>query len=961
MIISESAFLSLSRAIVTKAATLWLNDRAKEKEKSSSLLELIRARSRDRFMGSDLARQVEAMVDGVARRLEPFRTTQLQNMPDNERLAAALAVTDLFKDMDFGDSALFATDVNQSELTRQMRDEMTIKLRSAALSPDAEHYADRLLAECCDCYVRMVIALHAFPPRALAETLSRLSTIGDTVAEVLRRMPTPTLDAPSGRGFDDEFRRRYLEHVSNYFNKVEMFGVDLPYRMVSTLSVAYLPLGAVREASISPVGKQVDGERVQTVRVEEILDGSPRVLLRGEAGSGKTTLLKWIAVSAARGALTGHLAKYNGHTPLLVPLRRYADRDFPNPDQLLDRSTPTLAGLAPQGWIRRQLLSKRTIVMIDGIDEVSAPRRHEVKEWLEDFLASYPNARIIVTTRPAAAAADWLNSLGFVPARLEPMKIADLRRFVAQWHEAAAESKSLPCDPGELPKYRSLLLARFSSNLRLRLLATTPLLCAMLCALNLGHRGQLPRNRMEIYDAALRMLLTRRELERDSAGTAVAPGLLQYIDVPQQRSLLRDIAWRIAAKEEAQASKARVVDWMERKLSALIATVGVPSMDARPALIHLLERSGVLREPEPGVIDFIHRTFLEYLAAEEAAEQDYMDLIVEHAHMDTWHEIAILAAGHANKPLTEELLTGLLRRAERGSGQDRTSISQVLVRCLETVTDVSPALRSRLEEQAQALIPPMSREDARHVGAGGTAVLRFFPSDLSGLTEESAAATVTAAAIVNGNAAVELLSQYVLDARASVRDAILDCWALFDAEEYVKRVLSENLAHESFLEVTTPMQAHAARARFPGVGLRLVTDEVGFRSLQEYPPLRALAAYGPVGDLKPIADQPELTHVWFSDLSRIDDYSFFRQLRDLEEVTLLNARHLINLAVLRDARSLHKLSLGGLRNRANLRPLVSISSLVVVLDKAVTPMNTEGVNVSHMDLSREAGSFPKQF
>ena len=82
---------------------------------------------------------------------------------------------------------------------------------------------------------------------------------------------------------------------------------------------------------------------------------------------------------------------------------------------------------------------------------------------------------------------------------------------------------SLPCAAIELPRYEGALLARLESAPHLRALAATPLLAALICALNLDRSTHLPRDRMGLYSAALELLLERRDIEREiPAHTAIA-------------------------------------------------------------------------------------------------------------------------------------------------------------------------------------------------------------------------------------------------------------------------------------------------------------------------------------------------------------------------------------------------------------------------------------------------------
>ncbi|WP_445521272.1 NACHT domain-containing protein [Streptomyces sp. NEAU-174] len=113
-------------------------------------------------------------------------------------------------------------------------------------------------------------------------------------------------------------------------------------------------------------------ESSASVRVEAALKESARILLRGEAGSGKTTLLNWLAVTAARGAFGGDLADWNGLVPVLVKPRRYASRELPRPEELLDATAGPLTGHMPRAWMDREFQAGRVLLLVDGVDELVA-------------------------------------------------------------------------------------------------------------------------------------------------------------------------------------------------------------------------------------------------------------------------------------------------------------------------------------------------------------------------------------------------------------------------------------------------------------------------------------------------------------------------------------------------------------------------------------------------------------
>src|SRR5207302_7338323 len=73
-----------------------------------------------------------------------------------------------------------------------------------------------------------------------------------------------------------------------------------------------------------------------------------------------------------------------------------------------------------------------------------------------------------------------------------------------------------------------------------RILATNPLLCAMLCALNRERHQQLPSDRIELYEACCELLIERRDVERHISLAQYSAAALSYT---QKRLLLADLAY----------------------------------------------------------------------------------------------------------------------------------------------------------------------------------------------------------------------------------------------------------------------------------------------------------------------------------------------------------------------------------------------------------------------------------
>jgi len=701
----EAAALGAGRAVARRAAAVWLADRRDAAERSKDLSDLVALRVGDRFLRRRLERQIDDVADQVAQRLEPLCQHEFRGLAEGDRAAALIAVVDTFAAADLSDEALFAADMDAVKLAGRLRAGLPRVGAAVGLGEPASRFLDLVLDECCDCFIRIVTQLDAFGPRASVEMLDRLSRLGEQVAVVLARLPARRVEVAAGTEQDYDFGRRYLGHVGDRLDELELFGVDVRrYRPRTTLSVAYISLTvtsaagspddvrrSARPASVESAGWRAHDRRWESgaVRVETALAAGQRVLVRGEAGSGKTTLLAWLAVTAARGRFTGPQRTWNGCVPFLVKLRSHAEGRLPPPESFLDGVADPIVGLMPAGWAHRLLDAGRVLLLVDGVDELPAARRRAIRDWLAGLVTAYPKARILVTSRPAAAAADWLIEDGFATVMLEPMGPADVRALIRHWHEAVRDAGNPPCDASELPGYEARLLAALAAAAHLRALAASPLLCAMLCALNLDRRTNLPADRMSLYAAAVNLLLERRDAERGIPAADVS------LSIRDKIYLLQDLAWCLSLNNRSERPRAAAVNDIARKLRTM------PHVTADPenVLRHLLVRSGVIREPVPGRVDFVHRTIQEYLTAKEIAEAGHIEMLLERAHLDQWRYVVIMTAGHANTPQRTELLIGLLDRADRLS-QHARQFGLLAAACLEAARTLPPELLDRVHQHS---------------------------------------------------------------------------------------------------------------------------------------------------------------------------------------------------------------------------------------------------------------------
>ncbi|SCL41651.1 NACHT domain-containing protein [Micromonospora pallida] len=844
----ETAATGLAKAVVTRAVGQWLGHRQARDARSLDLSELVATTFRDRIVRRKAETQMQSLVTEVTERIEQTFETEYGNLPEHEVTATLDTVSRVVTAGVSSDEQLFAADADPVRLTRALQPAYTAAAERAGLSEAATRLGERVLADCVRCHVELVRHLPEFTNRASQEILARFSRLSADLAEVLARLPAPPR---TDAGDDDSFEQRYLQFVSKHHDQLELFGVDVHnFTPETTLSIAYLSLsvtdssgGAGRRASAvrPPVqgafgrlvnarsGKGLVGDGQTGLRVEGALGQHRRVLLRGEAGSGKSTLLRWLAINAARHGFTGELQDWNGRVPFLVKLRAYADRPLPLVGPQLGDDMAQFATEAPAGWVERIFAEGRALLLVDGVDELVRSQRAAVREWLRRILHRYPGIIVVVTSRPTAASARWLAGKDFAALMLEQMSPADIVVFVGRWHQAIGGARHLPCRIDELPRYERRLLARLEANRHLRGLATNPLMCAMLCALNLDRGDDLPHDRISLYQAALDMLLERRDTARN------VPAYRRVgLGAQHARTLLQDLAWRLAISNRSELDTGQAQEHVTRKLATM------PKVTAEPADVfeHLLDRSGVLKDVAEDRLSFVHRTFQEYLAAKEIAEENYIDALLEMAGRDIWRETVIMTAGLANSEYRQRLIGGLLDRADVAPGRKQRWLRLLAAACVETAPGLSPTIQDRIDASLVALLPPRSKVEARSLALAGDRVLDYLADDLTELTPSVAAAVVFTAAFVGGPRALEKLTRYGADARTPVVDALIQAADYFEPDEYGRRVLVDSPLLNGRITVdewTAPMTHHLRHLRHVQFNVQPSPEVV--RSL---PPLQGL-------------------------------------------------------------------------------------------------------------------------
>ncbi|MGB0386920.1 MAG: NACHT domain-containing protein [Ardenticatenaceae bacterium] len=930
----ETLLLTVGPAIGKGVLARWLGESEVAGEVGGSLVDLLAARTGDRVAQRRGARQFEEIGERVAESLLPLFEGAL--LEEGSREAVALQVAETLNGTPLDAQWLAERNLEPSEVARCLLEARPEATRDFSGAEKALY--ERVIRESASAMVDIASQLPNFSERTFGEVLRRQGEMLDVVERVLEEVRK--IREQSQRANPEQaaaiFEQRYREAIVRQLDEIALFGVDLPRASRRhPLSVAYVTLSVTQTVSSSSHPTFFSGvladfgdfgeprERRVTLAVDEALAGSRRWLILGAAGSGKTTLLKWMAVRSALGDFGEQLNSWNGQIPFFVRLRQFSQGEWPAPEDFPRLVAPAIAGEMPAGWVHQQLRAGRALLLVDGVDEVEQGRREEVLRWLEELIGAYPDNLFIVSSRPYAAKEQWLAHEGFENGTLQAMDLPNIDAFIERWHEAVRQQLRNQQEIADLAPLASHLKAVIRQQRPLRHLATNPLLCAMLCALNRNRRQQLPSDRIQLYEACIQMLLERRDIER-----RVALKAYPRLSYRQMRTLLDDFAYWMLDNGYSQSTSQDADQQFERKLAHMLRLEGVEACDVRRFFV---ERSGILQEPISGQLNFTHRTFQEFLAAQAALDKGNLGALVRNAYDDQWHQVIILAAGLANKRERETLIRRLTKLGDQNSKR-RATLHLLAVACLETATELDPTLQQQVQTRLTKLVPPQNMEEAEALAAAGELAVPFLAFDRE-MEDEVAAACVRALSLIGGEGALSTLVSY---SRNQIKQyefedqlflELVRGWDSFETEAYFKQVLwkvrdvyltAQSMSFLEKLQSLSPLDPSADRP--PPIALKALAQLPYLSRLT----LRDLPA---LNELTPLAHLPNLSGLALRELPALNDFTPLAQLPNLSRLYLLDLPALNDLTPLAQSPNLSRLDLIGLPALNDLTPLLQLPNL----------------------------------
>ena len=304
----------------------------------------------------------------------------------------------------------------------------------------------------------------------------------------------------------------------------------------------------------------------------------------------------------------------------------------------------------PTGFFEYWLERGRALILLDGLDEVvDEAQRRKVAEQIETFLHQYQDNPAVITSRPAGYRWDFFNLDEFPHYTLESFDDKQVATFIDHWYDSRLKD-----DKAQADRRKADLQKAFARNERIRLLAKNPLLLTIITLIH-RYQAELPRQRCKLYEKAVETLLTSWDSGKE---IKLYSQVLLFLKSDDLLYILKKLAYWIHTQGSTGETeggtlidKDELIRWLRKEIQTLKKCEAHEAKGEAERFIDFIQRrTGLLNEQGRDRYAFVHKTFQEYLTAEEifdrADVEDDTKIILahfrQHLHDQHWREVLLL-------------------------------------------------------------------------------------------------------------------------------------------------------------------------------------------------------------------------------------------------------------------------------------------------------------------------------
>jgi predicted MPP superfamily phosphohydrolase len=266
-------------------------------------------------------------------------------------------------------------------------------------------------------------------------------------------------------------------------------------------------------------GKKESEEKVHMdkkapIDVEALMEKYGHLLLEGDAGSGKTTVLKHFAHSLiSENRLNGDASKLQDCLPVLIFLKDLKGLFVKNAnsasrvltvESLLSDYFKSIENVLDFETVKGFCRAKRTVFLLDGLDEITPEQRTLVVNAFANFKNRYPGNKFVFSGRPHGLVEAAADKFGSNHVRILPLVMKQVESFIRKWFQYMYLEST-----GLAGKTADAMISEIKEHKAVEKLIENPLMLTAICILYYGGK-ELPGQRAELYKKFVNNLLHRR-------------------------------------------------------------------------------------------------------------------------------------------------------------------------------------------------------------------------------------------------------------------------------------------------------------------------------------------------------------------------------------------------------------------------------------------------------------------